>query len=163
MAGLSRPAAGRLTWDGGGLDDGDADHGARLHYVGHADAAKAVLSSGENLAFWAGLRRPPGNVAQVGAALAHFGLSGLAGLPAGLLSAGQKRRLALARLLAEPAPLWLLDEPSVGLDGASATALEAAIAQHRREGGIVVLSTHTPIAVPDAALLHLDRFAGRSG
>jgi heme exporter protein A len=82
-------------------------------------------------------------------------LTALADLPAQFLSAGQRRRLALARLLASPRPLWLLDEPGVGLDRASRGRLEAVIADHRRAGGLVVVATHGDVAVPDAARLEL--------
>ena len=88
-------------------------------------------------------------------ALAGFDLARLAEVPARYLSAGQRRRLALARLLAIPRPLWLLDEPGVGLDAANRARLEQAIAGHRAEGGIVVLATHGDVAVEDALLLEL--------
>ncbi|MFQ5953635.1 MAG: heme ABC exporter ATP-binding protein CcmA [Kiloniellales bacterium] len=160
MAGLLRPAAGRLAWDGAGLEEDREAHAGRLHYVGHLDAVKPVLSVAENLAFWAGLRAPPAGAGQrVEAALARFGLTSLAGLPARFLSAGQRRRLALARIAATPAPLWLLDEPTAALDDASVARLTEVIAGHRAGGGMVVVATHGGLDLPGAAALALDRFA----
>jgi heme exporter protein A len=92
-------------------------------------------------------------------ALEAFALTGLAEVPGRLLSAGQRRRLALARLVAVPAELWLLDEPSVGLDHASAVRLAAAIAEHRAGGGRVVVATHTALDLDDPQRLSLDALA----
>ena len=132
-------------------------HRARLQFIGHSDALKPVLSAGEDLAFWARMR---GHVfANSGAAtepaLARFGLGNAAALPCRYLSAGQKRRLALARLVAAPAELWLLDEPLTSLDNDAAAQLLAAIVDHRAEGGRVVLSTHAPIELGGATRLSL--------
>ena len=159
LAGLLKPAAGRLTWDGQMLAEDREAHAARIHYVGHHDAIKPVLSVIENLRFWARLHDPAGADGATEAALARFGLERLRDVPGQLLSAGQKRRLNLARLLAAPATLWLLDEPSVALDKASVKTLEAVIAEHRQAGGMVVLSTHAELSLPAALELHLDRFA----
>ena len=165
MAGLLPPAAGSLQWEGAPLRAEPEGHRRRLHFLGHLDAAKPVLSARENLAFWAALRG--GETARSGEAardlldraLDGFGLAALAEVPARLLSAGQKRRLALARLLATPAELWLLDEPSVGLDSASVEAMTAAMAQHREGGGRIVVSTHLPLELPGAERLDLANFA----
>jgi len=157
MAGLGRPEAGVLGWDGAPIGDDPTAHRARFHFIGHQEAVKPLLSVAENLAFWAGMRGG-GDVAQ---ALAGFRLGALAASPCRLLSAGQRRRLALARLLASPAPLWLLDEPATGLDSEALEDLGAAIAAQRAAGGRVVLSTHTPLAMPGAASLSLADFAAR--
>lgn len=159
MAGLQRPAAGRLLWKGAPIDEGEESHGGRLCFVGHQDAVKPVLTAAENLSFWAGLsgRR------DIAPALEAFGLEDLADLPSKLLSAGQKRRLTLARLLAAPVPLWLLDEPTLGLDQASVAALERAIAAHRAGGGMVAISTHAAIDLPGATALHLTTSVMRHG
>ena len=156
MAGLLRPAAGRLKVDGGDIDDDPEAFRGDLHYVGHLDGVKAALTVGENLSLWAGLRGI-GDRTEDG--LARFGLAALADMPARLLSAGQRRRLALARLIAAPAPLWLLDEPSVALDTASVAVLEAALASHRDGGGLVVVSTNVDLGIADAKTLHLPDFA----
>ncbi len=157
MAGLLKPAAGQMRWQGEPLADREA-HAGRLHYVGHHDAVKPVLSVIENVLFWARLHDPSTGSAKAEAALERFGLDHLAGMPGQLLSAGQKRRLNLARLLAAPAPLWLLDEPTVALDKASVRVLEETIAEHRAAGGMVVVSTHLDIDLPGAHELHLDEF-----
>ncbi len=156
MAGLLRPAGGAILWDGEAIGDDPGVHAARLHYLGHLDAVKPVLSVRENLRFWADLRHRGDRIE---AALDHFALTELADLPGRLLSAGQRRRLALARLLASPVDLWLLDEPSVGLDHASVGKLAEAIAAHRAGGGRVALATHTALDLPDAEPLALDALA----
>ena len=161
LAGLLRPAFGRLDWDGQPVLDDPEAHNARTHYLGHHDAVKPVLSVAENLRFWAQLHDPHAERAgrAVEAALDRFGLAHLAGIPGKMLSAGQKRRTNLARLLAAPSPLWLLDEPTTALDKASIAALEQVLADHRAQGGMVVLSTHADIALPGATTLFLDRFS----
>jgi len=152
MAGLLKPAGGLLTWDGVAIAAAPEVHAARLHYLGHLDAVKPVLSVAENLRFWAALRGTP---AALEAALDGFALGELAAVPGRLLSAGQRRRLALARLVAAPAELWLLDEPSVGLDHASVGRLAGAIAAHRAAGGRVVVATHMALDLPGAVPLSL--------
>jgi heme exporter protein A len=162
MAGLLRPAAGELLWNGLPVAQDPEAHAGRIHYVGHHDAVKPVLSAAENLRFWARLHEPCAETAgrAVTAALARLGLEALANVPGKMLSAGQKRRLNLARLLAAPAPVWLLDEPTTALDKASVAALEAVIAEHRAGGGMVVVSTHLDIALPGCREMRLDEFAG---
>jgi heme exporter protein A len=155
MAGLTPPAAGALAWGGATLGDDPAAHRARLHFIGHSDALKPVLSAGESLAFWARMRGAAGETAP---ALARFGLAGAADLPCRYLSAGQRRRLALARLVAAPAALWLLDEPLTSLDTEAAAQLLDGIAAHRRAGGRIVLSTHAAIELADATRLSLADF-----
>ena len=159
MAGLTPAWRGRLSWDGADIAADREAHRARLHFIGHADAVKPALSVEESLRFWAGMRAGAGDEPRDSAAvLAQFGLETAARLPCRYLSAGQKRRLALARLIASPAPLWLLDEPLNGLDRDAAAQLLAAIAAHRRQGGSVVLSTHAPLDLGDAAELSLAAF-----
>ena len=158
MAGLTPPEAGVLGWDGTSVREDPAAHRARLHFIGHHDAVKPVLTVAETLAFWAGMR---GGQA-VAPALERFGLAALADWPCRLLSAGQRRRLALARLVASPAPLWLLDEPLTGLDSDAVADLAAAIAAHRAAGGLVVYSTHAPLPLEAVAILSLTDFAART-
>ncbi len=150
LAGLVPPAEGRLLWQG---QDALADrvaHAGRLRYLGHGDALKPSLTARENLAFYAALWG-----GQVEAALAALGLAELADLPARVLSSGQKRRLALARLALAPAPIWLLDEPTVGLDAASVEKLGALLAAHRAAGGLVIAATHLPLPLPGAGEMRL--------
>jgi heme exporter protein A len=142
MAGLLPPAAGTLAWNDATIAEDRDAHRARVAYIGHLDAVKAMLTVAENLAFWAKLRG--GRDADVVQALATFRIADLADVPARHLSAGQKRRVALARLLACPAPLWLLDEPATALDTQAQAALDHAMAAHLGAGGMVVMATHEP-------------------
>lgn len=153
MAGLLRPEAGTLTWQGVPLSADREAHRARLAYLGHLDAVKPALGVAENLRFWIDVAG--GDPAAGEPALARFGLRDLAALPARYLSAGQRRRLALARVAALPRALWLLDEPATGLDARSVAALESAIAAHRAGGGIAVISTHAVLDLPGAQVLEL--------
>ena len=152
IAGLLPLAAGALRLEGG---DPDAVIPELCHYVGHANAVKSSLSVDENLAFWGeflGAQSP-----DLEAALAAFGLATLADLPAGLLSAGQKRRLGLARLLAATRPIWLLDEPQTSLDAASVDLLDTALRNHLEVGGIAVVSSHAALPTKLAKQLALGK------
>jgi heme exporter protein A len=153
LAGLVEPAAGTLAWHGSDIADDAAAHRARLQYVGHLDALKPSLSAREHLRFHAALRDVERR--DVEAALAAFGLERLADRPARFLSQGQKRRVALARLCVAPAALWLLDEPTNGLDGDGVARLSAAIAAKREGGGIVIAATHLDFPGSDARTLTL--------
>ncbi len=160
LAGLLRPAGGTLAWDGEPLEDDWAAHRRRLHYVGHLDAVKPVLTVAENLEDWARLRgaRAPGP-----GALEALGIEALGGVPGRYLSAGQRRRLALARLVAAPAPLWLLDEPTVTLDAEATARVAAMIARHRAGGGMAIVATHGEIALEGAERLDLGDHAIPAG
>jgi heme exporter protein A len=130
IAGLTPLAAGELRWgDEPALDD-LSEHAKRIAWLGHLDAVKPALRCAEHVA---------------APALAAVGLSAYAELPARLLSAGQKRRLAIARVVAAAAPLWLLDEPTTGLDTASVAIFCALCEAHRAAGGMIIASTHTPL------------------
>jgi heme exporter protein A len=150
-----------LLWGGAPVRADLAGYRARLHYVGHLDAIKPALSVRETLRFWAGLRgrMAPLPDAALDAALAAFALDGIADWPCRWLSAGQRRRLALARLIAAPAPLWLLDEPTAALDTDGEQRLTAAIAAHCQAGGRIVVATHQPLALTGAESLRLADFA----
>ncbi len=139
LAGLKRPDAGQVAW---------AEGDVAVAYLGHADAIKNGLTAAENLRF-AAAGRP------VRPAMAALGLERLEDVPARMLSAGQRRRLALARLSLSAAPLWLLDEPTVGLDAASLALLTALLAGHRAQGGGVVAATHQDLMLPGATVLQL--------
>lgn len=149
LAGLLKPEQGRVLWQDTPIDeDPEAFHRA-LSFAGHLDAVKPVLTVAENLQFWARLHGGD----RVAEALDRFGLAALADIPARFLSAGQKRRLGLARIIAAPAHLWLLDEPTVSLDAGSVAALMAAVAAHRQAGGSVVAATHADLGLDDARSL----------
>ncbi len=152
LAGLVRPAAGTLLWRGEDALADLAGHATRLAYLGHQDAVKPGLGVAENLR---SLAQAGAGGRDVGAALAALGLGRLASLPARMLSAGQRRRLALARLALSAAPLWLLDEPTLGLDDASVALLGTLLARHRERGGAVVAATHLALPLAGAATLAL--------
>jgi len=154
---LLRMIAGLLPLHGGRFEGGD---GAvplpeLCHYVGHLNGIKSALTLSENVAFWADFLG--GGTADLEAAFRGFGLGSIEALPAGLLSAGQKRKLSLMRLFAAPRPIWLLDEPSVSLDRASVTVLGKAVGKHLADGGIAVVASHTPLKVKFARELALKR------
>jgi heme exporter protein A len=165
VAGLLAPAAGRLAWEQRPVSDALAAHRAGLHYIGHRDAIKAALTPRETLYFWAALRGLPGSQSApaIDRALAAFALEGIADWPNRWLSAGQRRRLALARLLAAPAPLWLLDEPMGALDDDGCARLERAIGEHRKGGGRLLLATHAALALATAQKIVLDTFSPGRG
>lgn len=140
LAGLIAPDAGRIALDGG---DEESSVGEQCHLIAHRDAVKSALTVGENARFWA--RYLGGSEAGVGAALERLGLDMLVDVPAGYLSAGQRRRLGLVRLALAVRPVWLLDEPTVSLDAASVEALGAMVRAHLAEGGMVVAATHVPL------------------
>lgn len=156
LAGLLPAFSGRLRLDGGDLAKDPETLRDAVCYLGHADAVKPALSVRENLAFWAALSARPGKVDD---ALAAVDLIDIAGRPGRFLSSGQRRRLALARLVAAPAPLWLADEPTVGLDRASVARFEAMLATHRAGGGAVILSSHLAVDLPGAHSMNLADFA----
>jgi len=159
MAGLLAPAAGEVNWEGQPITDDPDAHAARLHYLGHRNAVKPELTVAENLALWAGLGDDGSGIKKgVQEALRRFGLARFAGVPGRFLSAGQRRRLAAARLLATPAELWLLDEPGVSLDEEALAVLTAVIAEHREGGGTVVFASHAGLAIEGARVLDLLRY-----
>jgi heme exporter protein A len=142
IAGLLEPASGQLALTGGAPDASIAE---QAHYVGHRDALKPALSVRENLDFWYAFLGGPD--ASAASALDAVGLAGLAALPAAYLSAGQRRRLALARLIAAPRPIWLLDEPTAALDTAGQQGLAELMRNHLSGGGIIVAATHGPLGI----------------
>jgi heme exporter protein A len=142
IAGLVRAAAGSIEINGG---DPELTVPEQCHYLGHQDALKPSLSVKENLTFWAGFLGGGGMTVE--AALDAVGLLGLADLPTAYLSAGQKRRLSIARLLAAKRPVWLLDEPTSALDVAAQARLVELLRGHLGGGGIVLAATHGPLGL----------------
>jgi len=157
LATLLAPAAGRLLWDGTAVAEVLPRYRSAIHYLGHLDALKPALTPRETLAFWAAQRGA--GPERIETALATFGLEAIADWPCRWLSAGQRRRVALARLVAAPALLWLLDEPTAALDRDGEDRLTAALAAHRAGGGSAVIATHAPIAADGAEALAIDDFA----
>lgn len=137
IAGLVRIADGAITLDGG---DPELAIAEQVHYLGHLDAVKPSLSVAENLRFWA--RYLGGQGPEVETALAAVELAGIGDLPAAYLSAGQRRRLSIARLVAVERPIWLLDEPASALDTAAQLRLAELMQAHLGGGGLIVAAVH---------------------
>jgi heme exporter protein A len=160
LAGLLPIAEGAISLEGG---DVDASVGDQAHYLGHADALKGALTAGENLRFWAEMLALPGRTdegaddrdARAAAALERVGLSHVADFPVNALSAGQKRRVALARLLVAPRPIWLLDEPTNSLDAAAQARFVEVARAFLGGGGVIIAATHAQLALDGARELSL--------
>ncbi|CDX25926.1 heme exporter subunit; ATP-binding component of ABC superfamily [Mesorhizobium sp. ORS 3324] len=151
LAGLLPAAEGRVRVEGGGEDFSSV--AAAAHYLGHLNAMKTALSVEENLGFWRAFQGEPGlNVEE---ALETVGLGGLGHLPFGYLSTGQRRRASIAKLLVSRRPVWLLDEPTAGLDKASEERFAGLMKGHLEDGGIVVAATHLPLGLEGAKALRM--------
>jgi len=157
MAGLTHPIAGELAWHDGSVADNPEQHHNRINFVGHLDAVKAALSVYENLQIWASLNG--GTDKTISIAFKKMGLKGLENTPGRYLSAGQKRRVSLARLVASHAKLWLLDEPTIALDPASVDALRDLITEHRNNGGMTIVANNIDLRIKDTTELNLHHFA----
>lgn len=149
VAGLLRAAAGRFELRGGEAERTIAE---QCHYLGHQDALKPSLTVAENLAFWTRYLEGAGQPRE---ALARVELDRLADLPAAYLSAGQRRRLSVARLVAVQRPIWLLDEPTTALDRAGQERLAELMQAHLAAGGLIIAASHGPIGLPAARELRL--------
>lgn len=153
IAGYLRASGGSIRLDGG---DSDLTIAEQAHVIGHANAVKSSLTVFENAAFWSEyLNSDAPDGERTEAALRHFGLDDLIEFPAAYLSAGQRRRLGLARLLVADRPLWLLDEPTVSLDVASSERLVSAVNTHTLGGGLAIIATHLPLALERVQTLEL--------
>ncbi|HEY0328133.1 MAG TPA: heme ABC exporter ATP-binding protein CcmA [Rhodopseudomonas sp.] len=142
IAGLLALAGGAIALEGG---DAELTLAEQAHYLGHRDALKPSLSVAENLSFWQEFLG--GEQADAQSSLAGVGLAHIAHLPAAYLSAGQRRRLSLARLTAVRRPLWLLDEPTSALDAAGQQMFARLMTAHLESGGLIVAATHTPLGI----------------
>jgi len=155
--GLLEPTRGEVRWDGEAIRRLQEEFWRQLLYIGHANAIKDDLTAAENLhvaCTLAGVRTQP---ARIGEALRRLGLAGCENLPARVLSQGQRRRVALARLaLSEAMPLWILDEPFAALDTAAVECVQNLIAEHVSKGAAVILTTHLEARITAAATLRID-------
>jgi heme exporter protein A len=156
LCGLSTPEEGEVRWCGRPLAQVRGDYWLELAYLGHAHGVKLELTPVENLRLARSLKRPHERNS-IDASLERVGLLGFEDVPARALSAGQCRRVALARLLVTRARVWILDEPLTAIDRRGVADLEALIAEHTRAGGLVVLTTHHPVRLPGCKVgsLHL--------
>jgi heme exporter protein A len=142
IAGLLMPSAGSIELEGG---EADLTLPEQAHYLGHRDALKPALSVAENLAFWRDFLG--GEAGDTNESLAAVALDHAAHLPAAFLSAGQRRRLSLARLIAIKRPIWLLDEPAAALDSAGQSLFTGLMRDHLAQGGMVIAATHGPLGI----------------
>jgi heme exporter protein A len=152
LAGFLQPVTGRIRLEGAAED---VPIGEQCHYVGHANAVKPSLTVAENAAFWGGFLG--GARGRLDTALDAFGLAALRDIPAGYLSAGQRRRAGLMRLVMADRPIWLLDEPTASLDDAAQAMLAGAVNRHLGGGGLAVAATHMPLGFDTARELRLGR------
>ncbi len=155
IAGFLEPAEGTIRLDGLEGEDTERPLAEYCHYLAHDNALKSQLTVAENLSFWQRFLGAPH--ASVDEALERVGLPGVGALPAGYLSAGQKRRVAIARLLVTHRPVWLVDEPTAALDKASEARFAELATAHVAAGGILVAATHQALGIKDAQTLHLDK------
>lgn len=151
VAGLLPVAAGKVLIEGGG--EAFPTVASASHYLGHLNAMKTALSVEENLVFWRAFQGEPAS--SVEEALETVALGGLGHLPFGYLSTGQRRRASIAKLLVSRRPVWLLDEPTAGLDKASEERFAGLMREHLRDGGIVVAATHLPLGLEGAKELRM--------
>ncbi|MFT3817774.1 MAG: cytochrome c biogenesis heme-transporting ATPase CcmA [Rubrivivax sp.] len=152
LAGLALPAAGEVRWQGRPIRRQREAYARSLVYLGHLGGLKDELTPLENLRIEADLCGLPAAAADLAAALAHWGLERQAALPLRVLSAGQKRRAALARLNLTTAPLWILDEPFNALDVDAVAALGRQIEAHLARGGLAVVTSHMPLPIAPAQM-----------
>lgn len=163
LAGLLPPSEGTARLNGWDLRESPEDYGAGLAYAGHQDALKPAFRFGEQLAFWAALDGASDPMARARAALVAMDLAHLADQPVHHGSAGQKRRLGLARLLVLQRSLWLLDEPTVSLDAKATAVFADQIRAHCAKGGMALIATHIDLGLTDAATLTLGTTRNAAG
>lgn len=155
LCGLALPAEGTVLWNGHDIRVQSADYWANLAYIGHAPGIKADLTPLENLAMARTLAAAATTVSLT-AALAHVGLDGFEDVPTRTLSAGQQRRVAMARLLVNSLPLWILDEPFTALDQNAIVMIENLLATHAQRGGMAIFTSHHALKAVQADILHLN-------
>jgi heme exporter protein A len=155
LAGLAQPAAGEILWGDQPIRQADEEYRRNLLFLGHHGALKEELTALENLEFSAALDGAELSEPEAIAALHRFGLKGREELPVRFLSAGQKRRVLLARLLTRKAKLWVLDEPFTALDVKAVDMLAALIGEHLAGGGMAVLTSHQAMPIPGGRVVQL--------
>ena len=155
VSGLTQPAEGEIHWRGQGIRQDSEQYFGEMTYLGHSSGVKDELTALENLRISAQLAGDEISEEGAWSALQQLGLEGRENLPTKVLSAGQRRRVALARLLLTKKPLWLLDEPLTSLDVAAISLLEGVLAAHVARGGMVMLTTHQPIRTPSGTIQRL--------
>jgi len=155
LAGLMQPTAGQVRLNGKPLQEQRTELARNLVWIGHAAGIKDVLSAEENLS-WLSALHHPATRESIWQALAAVGLKGFEDVPCHTLSAGQQRRVALARLYLDGPPLWILDEPFTALDKQGVAQLEEHLARHCEQGGMVVLTTHHTLTRMPAGYRDLD-------
>jgi len=155
LAGLSKPPEGSVDWNGISIEVDPTSYRRELFFLGHRDALKDDLTALENVLIASALDGSAVSEDQALSALCRFGLRGRELLPVSCLSAGQKRRVILARLLLRKATLWILDEPFNALDSRAVELLSSLIAEHLASGGMAVLTSHQAIPLPNAKVLSL--------
>lgn len=156
MAGLLKPASGEILWKGSSVQKDPDGYQDQFRYIGHQEALKPVLSARENLKFWADYS----GTNAVSLALKEFDLDKIADSPVGIMSAGQKKRTNLARLISSPAPLWILDEPVSSLDTHYIELFKHQLEKHVKGGGMALLATHQDLSLPSVRLLDLGLMKG---
>lgn len=155
LCGLSNPAVGEIHWCGTAIRSLNGNYFAAMTYIGHLSGTKDDLTVIENLRISSALSGFEVSIAEASEALGYIGLSGRETLPVKVLSQGQRRRVALARLLVCKTPLWILDEPLVALDVTAVKLIQGLLEQHLQQGGMVVMTTHQEIEIAVASITQL--------
>ena len=155
LTGLASPESGEILWDNQSIKKEASEYHSKLLFLGHRDALKEDLSALENLRMYAAIDGITLSEQDAFASLWRFGLKGREDLPINYLSAGQKKRVLMARMLTRQAQVWILDEPFNALDAHAVQELQALIAEHLESNGLVVLTSHQPLAIPGLRVLDL--------
>ena len=155
LTGLTSPESGEVLWSGRSIKKEVSDYHGQLLFLGHRDALKEDLSAIENLRLYAAIDGVDLSEQDAFSSLWRFGLKGREDLPVNCLSAGQKKRVLMARMLTRRAQVWILDEPFNALDTHAVQELQELIAEHLQGNGLVVLTSHQPLAIPGLRVLDL--------
>jgi len=154
IAGLMQPSAGEISWQGNEISSCRYEYQQEISYIGHLNGVKDALTAMENLRVMVALAGSKPEL-PLSKALDQIELAGMESIPLSRMSAGQKRRVALARLFITKAAIWLLDEPFTSLDASGKLVIERLIAEHCARGGIIIFSTHQPMEIKDCSIMHI--------